>query len=108
MSSSCYDLDFSDDYVFQFGMWIGNEATVSVYLLFGMTLSIHFFLHAGFSALHWAVDGGHVDVVQYVLGEGVPVSQWETCIASHWGSSLVGVVWVWSRCDLVCSTSTGG
>ena len=56
-----------------------------VYLLFGMTLSIHFFLDAGFSALHWAVDGGHVDVVQYVLGEGVPVSQWGTCIASHTG-----------------------
>ena len=30
LSSSCYGLDFSDDYVFQFGMWIGNEATVCV------------------------------------------------------------------------------
>ena len=40
MSSSCYGLDFSDDYVFQFGMQIGNEATVSVYLLFGMTLTL--------------------------------------------------------------------
>lgn len=30
--------------------------------------------HSGFSALHYAVDGGHVNVVSYILSEGVPVS----------------------------------
>jgi len=29
---------------------------------------------SGFSALHYAVDGGNLDMVSYVLEEGVPVS----------------------------------
>jgi len=29
---------------------------------------------AGLSPLHWAVDGGHVDVVQYILNDGMDVS----------------------------------
>lgn len=28
---------------------------------------------SGFSALHYAVDGGNLDMVSYVLDEGVPV-----------------------------------
>lgn len=31
--------------------------------------------HSGFSALHYAVDGGHISVINYILSEGVPVSQ---------------------------------
>ena len=30
--------------------------------------------NAGTTALHWAVDGGHVNVVDYILQEGVSVS----------------------------------
>ena len=46
-------------------------------------VTISIFFHTGFSALHWAVDGGHIDVVQYILSEGVPVSQpMGTCIPS--------------------------
>ena len=30
--------------------------------------------NAGMTALHWAVDGGHVNVVEYILQEGVSVS----------------------------------
>lgn len=29
---------------------------------------------SGFSSLHYAVDGGHIDMVNFVLNEGVPVS----------------------------------
>ena len=29
---------------------------------------------AGLSPLHWAVDGGHIDVVQYILNDGMDVS----------------------------------
>lgn len=30
---------------------------------------------AGLSPLHWAVDGGHIDVVQYILNDGMDVSK---------------------------------
>ena len=65
-------------YVFSLVCGLG----MGLYIFFGMSLSMHFFLHKGFSALHWAVDGGHIDVVQYALSEGVPVSHMGTCIAS--------------------------
>lgn len=29
---------------------------------------------AGLSPLHWAVDGGHIDVVQHILNDGMDVS----------------------------------
>ena len=29
---------------------------------------------AGLSPLHWAVDGGHIDIVQYILNDGMDVS----------------------------------
>ena len=28
---------------------------------------------AGLSPLHWAVDGGHIDIVQYILNDGMDV-----------------------------------
>ena len=30
---------------------------------------------AGLSPLHWAVDGGHIDVVQYILNDGMDVNR---------------------------------
>lgn len=27
----------------------------------------------GLSSIHWAVDGGHIDVVQYILNDGMDV-----------------------------------
>jgi len=27
----------------------------------------------GLSPVHWAVDGGHIDVVQYILNDGMDV-----------------------------------
>lgn len=30
--------------------------------------------YSGFSSLHYAVDGGSIDMVNFVLNEGVPVS----------------------------------
>ena len=30
---------------------------------------------AGMSALHWAVDGGHIDMITYILDQGVPVKR---------------------------------
>lgn len=29
---------------------------------------------AGLSPLHWAVDGGHIDIVQYIINDGMDVS----------------------------------
>ena len=71
-------MSFSDD---MFSVWYVDWEWGCIFF-FGMSLSMHFFLHKGFSALHWAVDGGHIDVVQYILSEGVPVSHMGTCIAS--------------------------
>lgn len=28
---------------------------------------------SGMSSLHWAVDGGHIDMVLHILDQGVPV-----------------------------------
>lgn len=30
--------------------------------------------YSGFSSLHYAVDGGNIDMVNFVLNEGVPVN----------------------------------
>ena len=32
---------------------------------------------AGLCPLHWAVDGGHIDVVQYILNDGMDVRKIE-------------------------------
>ena len=85
--------------MFQLGMWTENGAVC----FFFWYVTISTFFHTGFSALHWAVDGGHIDVVQYILGEGVPVSHMGTSITSN-GTCIpskcltLGVVykWVWS------------
>ena len=72
--------------MFQLGMWTENGAVC----VFFWYVTINTFFHTGFSALHWAVDGGHIDVVQYILREGVPVSQpMGTCIPFTSGCGLV-------------------
>ena len=65
-------------------------------LLFFWYVTISPFFHTGFSALHWAVDGGHIDVVQYILSEGVPVSHMGTCNTLQMSHTGVVYKWVWS------------
>lgn len=43
-----------------------NSSHTATHLVHSLSLS-------GFSALHWAVDGGHIPVISYALHEGVPV-----------------------------------
>ena len=40
--------------------------------------------HCGFSALHYAVDGGHLPVVSHILSEGVPADETGDNTLSGW------------------------
>ena len=39
--------------------------------------------NAGMTALHWAVDGGHAKVVQYLIKEGIPVRIARSGVSFH-------------------------
>lgn len=40
--------------------------------------------YSGFSALHYAVDGGHVNVISHILSEGVPADDIGDNTLSGW------------------------
>ena len=40
--------------------------------------------HSGFSALHYAVDGGHLNVIAHILNEGVPADDVTDVTLSGW------------------------
>ena len=40
--------------------------------------------HSGFSALHYAVDGGHLNIIAHILNEGVPADDVTEKTLSGW------------------------
>ena len=40
--------------------------------------------YSGFSALHYAVDGGHLNVISHILSEGVPADDIGDNTLSGW------------------------
>ena len=50
---------------------------------FCMSILIIILSVSGFSALHYAVDGGHIDAVNYALSEGVDVSYTSTLLHKY-------------------------
>ena len=40
--------------------------------------------HSGLSALHYAADGGHLNVISHILGEGVPADEVGEHTLSGW------------------------
>lgn len=40
--------------------------------------------YSGFSALHYAVDGGHLNVISHILSEGVPADDTGDNTLSGW------------------------